>query len=464
MFARRILIIICAVTLMVATIGSVAAQKQKPPEGGKPKPFTLPEREVYKLPNGMQVTLVPYGDIPKVALSLVVKAGNIDEPADQIGLADMVSEYLKEGTTKLSAEAIAETAARMGGSVNIGTDADGTNISADGLSEFTGDWVQLLADIVQTPVFPESALANLKNNHLRNLAISKTRSRTLAYEKFAKLLYPDHAYGRVSPTEQMIQNYKIEDIKNFYKSNFGAQRAHIYIVGQFDKSAVKKVIAQSFEKWEKGPAPKIDIPKSVGKRVINVIDRPGAVQSTLYIGLPVVDPSNPDYISLIVTNTLLGGSFGSRITTNIREQKGYTYSPTSLVSVRYRNAFWAEVADVTTAVTGPAIKEILYEVDRLEKEPVSEEELLGIKNYMAGTFVLRNSSRQGVMGQLIFLDLHNLDEKYLTNYVANIYAVTPQQIQDTVKKYIRPENMFIVIAGDRAKIAEQLKPFGEINN
>src|SRR5690606_27402174 len=135
------------------------------------------------------------------------------------------------------------------------------------------------------------------------------------------------------------------------------------------------------------------------------------------------------YVPLQVTNTLLGGAFASRITRNIREDKGYTYSPFSFVSSRYRSAYWAEVADVTTAVTGASIGEIFKEIERLTAEPPPAEELRGVQNYLAGTFTLSTASRFGMLGQLRTLDLHGLPQTYLTNYVRNVHAVTPAEVQ-----------------------------------
>ena len=197
----------------------------------------------------------------------------------------------------------------------------------------------------------------------------------------------------------------------------------------------------------------------MSKRELDLVDRPGSAQSTLYIGLPAIDPSNPDYIPLQVMDALLGGSFGSRITANIREQKGYTYSPRSQVSVRYRDGYWVEVADVTTAVTGPSIKEILYEIDRLQNAPPSAAELDGIKNYLAGVFVIRNSSRDGVINQLQFVDLHQLGDNYLNTYVQKVHAVTPEQVQEMTKKYVVKEKLTIVVVGDKQKIADQTAPY-----
>ena len=194
---------------------------------------------------------------------------------------------------------------------------------------------------------------------------------------------------------------------------------------------------------------------------VQLIDREGAPQSTIFYGLPVADPSNPDFVALDITNSLLGGSFGSRITSNIREDKGYTYSPTSILDDNYRSAVWYERADVSTQFTGPSLQEINKEIIRLQEEPPSQEELAGIQNYEAGLFVLQNSTPGGIIGQLIFLDIHELDDSYLANRVKNIYSVTPAQVQEMTKKYIKPSEMTLVIVGDKKVIEEQVKDYEE---
>jgi predicted Zn-dependent peptidase len=182
------------------------------------------------------------------------------------------------------------------------------------------------------------------------------------------------------------------------------------------------------------------------------------------MGLPVADATNPDNVRLAVMNSLLGGSFGSRITANIREQKGYTYSPFSEVSRRYHDAYWAQHADVTTKFTGASIKEILSEIDRLQKEPPSAAELKGIETYISGLFVIQNSSRGALIAQLQYVDLQGLGDDYLKTFVQKVNEVTPDDVEQMAKKYIKPDEMTIVVVGDKAKISEELKPFEPATN
>jgi predicted Zn-dependent peptidase len=176
----------------------------------------------------------------------------------------------------------------------------------------------------------------------------------------------------------------------------------------------------------------------------------------------VAGPTSPDYLPLLVTNARLGGSFASRITSNIREQKGYTYSPFSNVSTRYHDSYWAEQADVTTQFTGPSIKEILGEVERLRTGAPSASELTGIQNYLAGTFVLQNSTRGGIINQLSFINLQGLPDSYLTNWVQRVRSVTPTQVQQMTRKYLDPSHMTIVVVGDEKVVGEQVGAFGKV--
>ena len=448
-----------AIAVTILGIAPAVAQKQTPPEGGPPKAFTVPANETYTLPNGMKVTLVPYGIIPKTAISLAVDAGEINEGTSRVGVASLTTDLMKEGTDRLSAQQVAEAAARMGSTLEVHASKDQTKLGIDVLQEFAPDAVKLLADVAQHPRLPQSEIDRLKNDALRQIALQNSQPQTIALVRFRKILYGDHPYAIVVPTEADIKKLTLQDVKDFYAGNFGAQRAHLYVAGKFDASAVKKAISESFADWSKGPARMENVPVLKPQRLMDLTDRPGAPQSTLIVGLPVPPATSPDTVSLLVTNALLGGSFNSRITANIREQKGYTYSPRSEISRRYHDGYWAETADVTTQFTGPSLKEIFGEVTRMQKEPVTDPELKGIQNYLSGIFVIQNSNRSALIGQLEYVDFQGLGENYLKTYVAKVSAVTPAIVQKMTQDYIKPEEMTIVIVGDKAKIADQLTAF-----
>ena len=448
-----------AFTVAAGALAQEEPAKAVPPAGSEPKDFTLPDKRETSLENGLDITAVPFGSVPKATLAVVVRAGNLNE-GEQTWLADLTGDFLLEGTSTRSAEAIAREAAAMGGEVSVSVGEDTTTISADVLSEFAPEMAALLADVVRNAAFPESELERLRRDRLRQLSVAETDPQQMAAAAFRKALYGDHPYGRLLPTAQQLSSYTIEDVRGFHAGNFGAQRTHVFVSGKFDVDRTMAAIEDAFADWKAGPEAEVDLPEPAeGKVATQVIDRPDASQSNIWLGLPTISPGHEDWIALDVTDTLLGGFFSSRITSNIREDKGYTYSPYSTLSSRYRDGYWAEVAAVTTEVTGPAIEEIFGEIDELQANPPPAQELEGVKNYSAGVFVLQNSTRGGIINVLSYLDLHDLPDSWLTNYVSNVLSVTPEQVSETAKRYLRDEDMTLVVVGDRSKVSEQVAPY-----
>lgn len=442
--------------------GPLMAQRQTPPEGSAPRDFRLAEPRELTLPNGLKVVLVEYGQVPKATISLVVRSGNANESKSQVWLADLTGDLMQEGTATRSAEQVANEAAAMGGQVFVGVGLDQTTIQGDALSEFVPRMIALVADVARNPRFPESELARLKGDLLRNISIQRSQPQTQALEEFRRIMYPDHAYGRLYPETGMVEGYTLADVQGFYRANFGAQRSRIYVVGRFDGAQVERAIREALGSWERGAPAATSPPSPVSERQLVLVDRPNAPQSTIVMGLPTIDPTHDDYTRLVVTNTLLGGYFSSRITSNIREDKGYTYSPFSQISTRYHDAYWAQNADVTTAVTGASLKEIFFELDRLRKEPPTQAELRAVQNYLAGSFILGASTRGGIAGQLSLLDFQGLPRTYLTEYVKRVMATTPAEVQKTAQTYLDPAKMLIVITGDKKVIEEQVAPYRQV--
>ncbi|QDE81503.1 MULTISPECIES: M16 family metallopeptidase [Myxococcus] len=434
-----------------------APTKEAPPAAAAPKPFKVPVRTEFKLDNGLEVSLLPYGDMPKVAIQLAIDTGNIHEKATETWLADLTGKLLSEGTTTRSAEQIAQAAAQLGGSLNIGTTMDQTFVGLEVLSESAPDAVALIADVIQNPAFPPAEVERVKGDLVREMAIYKSRPGTLADERLLQSLYGDHPYGRYFPPEAQLKGYTPEAVRAHYDANIGAARARLYVVGRFESASVEKAIRAAFTGWKAGPARLQNVPKQKVAKAVQFIDRPGSVQSTVRVAVKGLPPSSPDYVKQTVLNTLLGGYFSSRITANIREAKGYTYSPYSDVSTHLEDAYWVQNADVTTAVTGESLKEILKEVATLRKTPPPADELSAVQSYLAGSFLLQNSSRGGIINQLRFVDLHGLPDSYLQNYVQSVMAVTPEQVQQLAAKMLAREAMTFIVVGDQKVVAPQLK-------
>jgi zinc protease len=448
--------------LALLATGLALAAPEAPPTPGPTPPFELPTTTVFTLKNGLKVTLVPYGAIPKTNVALVVKLGNADEAAHQTGLADLMGKLLLQGTASKSAVQLAEAAAKLGGELQANVREDETALEVECLGESTENAVRLVAEVARTPAFPESELARLRGDLLREVAIQRSQPQPLAEEAFARAIYGDHPYGRVLPVASDVEKFTLEQAKQLWTRFAGANRAHLYVVGRFDPAAVRGAIEQAFSGWQKAKGAPRPRPIPEGGRRVLLLDRPGAVQSTVRFGLSAIPPTSPDYIPLVVTDALLGGSFGSRITANIREKRGYTYSPRSVLGLHPGVGTWAEAADVTTKDTAASVREIINEIERLRKEPPDDVELVGIRRYVAGNFVLRNSSRSGIVTLLRFVDLHGLPADWLRTYVQRVEAVTPADVTRVTRKYLDPKRMTLVVVGDRTVVGDSLKEFGPV--
>src|SRR4029079_2885924 len=255
---------LCVSAVMILfSIFAVYAQKETPPPGGQPKPFVFPKQDTYTLPNGMKVTMVQYGTIPKVAVQAIVHAGHINEKAEQNWISDMTSTLLKEGTTTRSAEQIAREMAEMGGSIFTAAATDSTTRGGEVLSEFDTRFITLLSDVLLNPKFAADDMEKIRANKIREVSIAHAQANNQAYEKFRQVIFGNHPYGSMHAEEETLKGYKLDDVKAFYNNEYGAARTHLYIVGEFDQAKVKAAIEQAFGKWRKGPdairlVPKID--------------------------------------------------------------------------------------------------------------------------------------------------------------------------------------------------------------
>lgn len=441
----------------------VAAQEQQePPAGAEPQGFTLPSIESFELRNGVKVTLVTYGRAPKVAIRAVVRVGNLND-GETPWIADLTAEMMGEGAAGKSASEVALEAARMGGDLNIGVGLDETFVTMDVLSETAPDAIGLIADVVQRPDFPESEFDRIQQNLLRNISVASTRPQTIAQNAFMKSIYPGHPYSNaVLPDADAFAGLNMDQVRSFHRDNFGGARTHLYIVGQFNRRQVRRAINRAFRAWEEGRVPLKLTPSMPDEPQVQLIDRPGAVQSTIRLGKRVLPLD--ETVNLEAADTILGGYFSSRITRNIREDKGYTYSPNSAVSVEYNAAYWRQNADITSEATGPALTEIIKEIRGLHESPPPEEELTGIKNYMNGVFVIRLASRGGMARQLAFVNLHELGVEYLENYVASVQALSGEDAQNAAVIHLPVEDMSLTVVGDLESVIPQLEAVPEFSD
>lgn len=429
-----------------------ARARETPPPVGVARPFTLPARQDIRLPNGMQATLIPFGNVPKVTLILTLRTGTAAEGVKP-GVATLATELLREGAGRRDADAIARAAAEMGGALDVSAGADELSIGIDVLGDRATDALALIADVVQHPALPERELARLKADLARQNAITRSQAQSVAGEAFEHLLWGDHPYGRGLASDAEIAAVRIDDVRGFVAREFGAGRAHLYVAGRFDAPALQRALRRHFGTWAEGAPLVTTHATALGERRVQLIDRPGAPQTTLLLGLPVPPVATPGFMKLSVTNALLGGSLLSRLDRNLREDKGWTYGvSTHITPYAGGDSIWALAADVNAPDTAAAITEIFAELERLRHEAPPVDELRATQNFRAGNFVIGASGRGGLLAQLAFCDLHALPADWLTEYGPHVQAVTPEEVRVAAERYLDPAAMTLVVVGDLAKL------------
>ena len=446
---------------MLGLCGVAAAASSTPPPGGEPRDLVLSAPTRGALENGLRYALIDFGQAPKATVLVRIRAGALDEDG-RTWLASLTGDMMKEGTLNYSSAQLAARAAAMGGELSVNAGDEFTTVSIDVLGEFAADGVALVAELLRRPAFPAAELERVKRDYQRSLAVQQSRAQSQAQAAFVRMLYGDHPFGTLFPEPEQLAAYTIEDVKSFHGDNFGAARTTVYVGGRFDAAAVEAALRTSFGDWSTGPEARVDIPPAGGEMDVRLSQRPGAPQSTLRLGLRTIDPSHPDWTRLSLTNTLLGGYFSSRITANIREDKGYSYSPRSSLSARRGDAYWVQQADVTAEFTAASLQEIFAELDKLRAEPPAEQELSRVRNFMIGSFTLSNSSRFGILGQIAFIDTHDLPREYLTSYVERITEITPEQVRETAQRYLVPGQMSLAVVGDLDLVRPQLEALPQL--
>tara|TARA_R110000868_G_scaffold56449_1_gene174589 strand:+ start:12862 stop:14295 length:1434 start_codon:yes stop_codon:yes gene_type:complete len=454
---------LAAASLALLPAASMAQGSQQPPIG-EPRPFQLPQTRSFTLDNGLAVTFIPYGLAPTTRISVQIRAGNIDD-GDQTWIADLTGAMMEEGSAGRSKTDLATAIAAMGGSVNVGIGWNSSAVSTNVLSQYAADATALLASVVRQPNFDAAEFTRVRQNLIRDVDIQRAEPGSIATEAFRRILFGgDHPYGRSLPTEEQLRSYTIEDVRNFYATNFGAGRTRIYVAGRFNEAEMEAAIRDAFGDWTRGEPDQAEGAPARHGPIVQLIDRPGAPQTTLRLGFPAMAIGDEDAPAMTVMNALLGGSFTSRLTRNLREDKGYTYSPGSGTTWVMGGGFWSFNADVTAADTGPALRETFMEIRRLQDEVPPQSEGGSIRSWLSGVFVLQNASTGGLIGQLANRDLWDLPDDYLDSYVPNILAVSDADISRMASEYLPLDRMVLVLVGDLSLIGDDIRALPELRD
>jgi len=440
------------------------------PRSATAVPDLAPEREVrwpqrakFQLANGLSVILVESHTVPKFHGELFFRSGNAAAANRGIALAEMTATMLRTGTTHSTSRQIEERLRGLGADLSVNAGQDTSAISFAGLSDHAEPLLQLVNELAREASFPASEFERERRQKLEEVKLERTQPGFLASERLRKVLFGNHPYALVSPTEQQVSAYTLEQLQLLYRDFYTPENAILLLVGDFDSPAMQGAIEKVFHSWsgKKPDAPQSAPPAAPRGRHVYLVDVPGAVQAQILCGVHAINRKHPDWIKLGLTNSLYGGAFNSRLVMNIREDKGYTYSPRSGVNPLRQHGYFSVSAAVRNDVVAASLTEIFYEIDKLRSLPVPDAELLDAQNYLTGVFSMGLATQSGLLSQISTLALNELPDDYLETYRQKVRALTPPDILSAARTYLDSSNMQIVAVGDRKQIESQAALFGD---
>ncbi len=441
-----------------------AVERGVAPEPGTVRPFHFPAVQRHALANGMQLLVAESRRFPLVSLQVVVNAGGTAEDAARAGVATLAAGLLESGAGERTADQIAEQADGLGLSLDSSTGWDVTQVGFTALRARVDAGMELLADLVRRPAFPDAEVERLRVERLGTLAHRRTDPASIANEAFSRAVFSDATpFSRpLGGTEATVRGLGREDVAAFHASRFAPAGSALVAAGDLSLEEAVALAERTFGDWRGEslpPAVATVRARHEGAAVV-IAHRPGAVQSEIRVGHVGVERGAPDYLPLLVLNTVLGGSFSSRLNMNLRERRGYTYGVSSTWNVRrQQGAFYVGTA-VQTEVTAHAVEEILREVRGVRDAEVTADELRDARDYLAGIFPLTTETTSGVATRLAGIAMYDLPDDYYVGYRERILAVDAAAVQEAARRRLHPDRAAVVIAGDADQIRAPLEALG----
>jgi zinc protease len=438
---------------------SAAAFPTAPPVPGPAPTLSLPAPERRRLGNGLEVVYVRHGSLPLAHATLVLPAGSSSDPAQMPGLATFVAEMLDEGAAGRDALELSAALELLGAQLQTGAGTDAAFIDLEVLRSRLPEALALMADVAARPEFPEADLRRLRDQRITALASARDEPSIIAGNAFTRLVFgEDHPYGRLASTEATREMDRAA-LTAFHGSHYRPGGATLILVGDVDPASFHAEVERAFGAWQGNAEEPVAVPRveNPEETRIFLIDKPGAAQSEIRVGHPGVARSNPDYFPLVVLNTILGGSFTSRLNTNLRETHGFAYGAGSSFGMRLGQGPFLASSAVFTAKTDSAVVEFFNELRRIREEPVPQDELDRARNYVALGLPRRFETSAGVAGQLADLEIHGLSMDFFNSYVPRVMAVTAADVQRVAREYLHPERAVVVVVGDLAQIEAGLR-------
>jgi zinc protease len=440
--------------------------KGKAPVNAQTLRVLLPKPQETTLTNGLRVALLEDHELPTFALQLIIDGGGLADPQDKRGLAMATAALLREGTKRRSSRELAEQLATLGANLTAGASPSSgeSSVSVSGLTENIDATLELAAEVVRHPTFPPAEVEKFKTRFLSQLQYQRSLPAFQAQEQFMRAVYGEHPGSYVVPPEAVLKALTSGDLANYHRTWYRPNSVRLIAYGDVTLKDLTKKLERVFGDWPKGDAPQRKLPQLKGparSRVV-LVDRPGSVQTSLWLGGLGIERNSEDYFAVLVMNHILGGGPASRLFLNLREDKGYTYGVSSGFSGSRFPGVMVANTDVRTAVTEGALQELSMELKRIIAEPVPAQELKNARRALIGRFALSLDSPQALLANLATQKIYGLPEDYWDTYPQRVEAITAADVQRVARKYYDPERLQIIAVGDGASVRKALEKYGAV--
>jgi zinc protease len=455
-------------TLAIATAYTGTAQESLdrtkiPQPQGVPR-VALPSIQKATLRNGLKLWLVEHHELPTVALNLVIQSGSDHDPSDKPGIAAMTADLLDEGTTHRDALAIADEIDFIGANLAVRSGTDGSFVTLNCLTKYLDKALDVFADVLINPAFPQMECERIKNQRLTALLQQRDRPATIAAMAFNRILYgPDHPYGNdPGGSETSLHNMTRDDLVEFYKQYYRPSNAVMIVVGDVTMEEIRNKLDDALALWTSAQLQPLRIPPTPesARRKLFLVDKPGAAQSEIRIGYPALARTSPDFFAVTIMNRILGGQFSSRLNLNLRERRGFSYGARSSFTFNKQPGPFSAGGAVVTAKTDSSVREFLYEIEKMHREGITEDELTFAKKGISGNFALTFETQAQIAGALQNVVLYGLPDNYYETYLRSIDRVSRADVKRAAEKYLDTEKMAVVVVGDLKVIKGGLEELG----
>jgi predicted Zn-dependent peptidase len=444
-----------------------AGDRSRVPVPGPPPLLKVPKQHHFQLSNGLKVRLVEYHRLPIVALNLVVDAGAVHDPAQSPGLASFTASMLTEGTRRRSATQISDDVGFIGASLAAGASFDAASLSGSALTTHLDALLEIFADVLVNPTFPEEDFARVQDQRLVALVQQRDQPGAVAAKAFSKLYWGDHPYGHwLMGTEESVRKATRAELSAFHAARWRPGASELVVVGDVSRQDLAAKLEKAMESWKGGAVPPREAPvaKAPQRRTLLIEKRGAAPQAFLMMGMPGFQRSSPDFVAAQVAFEVLGGGSFSRLFRNLREKEGYTYGVYARPEARKLGGTSFIVGSVKTEVAGAATRALLQEITLMRDRPVPEEELTVARNSLLLSLPAGFATAAAIAGKVAEQVVYGLPDDYWERYALQLRNVSAEDVQRVAEKYLDPARLTTVMVCDPAQVKPQLAglPLGEI--